>query len=490
MTQRHADTFFWHDYETSGRDPRIDRPVQFAGVRTDLELNEIEPPVNWLAQPAPDVLPDPQSVLITGIVPQRAAQSGMVEAELAQRIEAELARPGTIGVGYNSIRFDDEFTRFLLWRNLFDPYSREWRHGCSRWDLQDVVRCCWSLRPEGLQWPRYHEGDLAGRPSFRLEDLARANGLVHEAAHDALSDVRATIALARLIRSKQPRLWEFCLKLRTKDGAREQMPLERPFVHLSGRYPVERGFLALVWPLAPHPSNRNELIVWDLAADPSELERLDAATVRQRLFTRADALPEGVQRLPIKTIHLNKSPIVIANLKVLGDAPQRWGLDVEAAMRHAEVAARMPRLDALWAEVFGREQSPGVAPPDVDADLYGGFVPDADRRLLEKLRVMSGEQLADALSRRAPAFEDERLEELLFRYRARSFPHTLTVEEQQRWQAHCQARLLAGGPGRLGLAAYFERLDELAEAAAEREDERAQALLEALHDHAQALAPD
>jgi exodeoxyribonuclease-1 len=490
MTQRFADTFFWHDYETSGRDPRVDRPVQFAGVRTDLELHEIEPPVNWLAQPAPDVLPDPESVLITGILPQHTAEHGLIEAELAARIEAELARPGTIGLGYNSIRFDDEFTRFLFWRNLIDPYSREWRHGCSRWDLQDVVRCCWSLRPDGLQWPKYTEGELKGRPSFRLEDLARANGLAHESAHDALSDVRATIALARLIRSRQPRLWDFCLKLRTKDGAREQMPLDRSFVHLSGRYPVERGFLALVWPLAPHPTNRNELIVWDLAADPSELERLDAETVRLRLFTRADALPEGVQRLPIKTIHLNKSPIVIANLKVLGDAPERWGLDVAAAMRHAEIAARMPRLDALWAAVFMREKAAADAePPDVDADLYGGFVPDADRRLLEKLRAMSGVQLTEAVSRRAPAFEDERLEELLFRYRARSFPATLNAEERSRWQAHCQARLMAGGPGRPGLAAYFERLDTLAEAAAEREDERAQALLEALYDHAQALAP-
>jgi exodeoxyribonuclease-1 len=295
--------------------------------------------------------------------------------------------------------------------------------------------------------------------------------------------------MARLVRRHQPRLWDFCLKLRTKDGVRAEMPLDRPFVHLSGRYPVERGFLAVVWPLAPHPTNRNELIVWDLAEDPAELERLDAAAVRQRLFTRADELPEGVRRLPIKTIHLNKSPIVIGKLKVLGDAAARWQLDLDAAQRHADIAARLPRLDGLWAEVFQREKPVADVAVDVDADLYGSFVPDADRRLLERLRTMSPQQLADTVACRAPAFEDERLAELLFRYRARSFPQTLSDEERSRWQAHCQARLVAGGPGRPGLAAYFDRLDQLAEAAAERDDERAQVLIEALHDHAQALAP-
>jgi len=487
MASSFSDSFFWHDYETTGRDPRVDRPVQFAGVRTDLELNEIESPVNWLARPAPDVLPDPESVLITGQLPQQVAEHGLPEAGFAARIEAELGRAGTIGVGYNSIRFDDEFTRFLLWRNLADPYAREWRNGCSRWDLQDVVRCCWALRPEGIEWPRYTEGPVAGRPSFRLEDLARANGLVHEAAHDALSDVRATIALARLIRQRQPRLWDFCLKLRSKDGVRAEMAFDRPFVHLSGRYPVERGFLAVVWPLAMHPTNKNEVLVWDLAQDPAELAGLDADAVRQRLFVRSDDLPEGTSRLPIKSIHINKSPIVIGNLKVLGNAAERWGLDLDLAQRHARSAAQLPALQALWRDVYARPTS--GEPVDVDSDLYGGFVPESDRRLLERLRAMSPEQLADTVTRRAPAFEDERLAELLFRYRARSFPQTLTDEERERWQAHCHQRLLEGGPGRPGLADYFEKLDLLAEAATEREDERAQHLLEALYDHAQALAP-
>ena len=478
-------TFYWHDYETFGRVPRRDRPAQFAGVRTDAELNEIGEPANWFCQPAPDVLPDPEACLLTGILPQQALAQGMAEHAFAAQVLGVLGAPGTIGVGYNSIRFDDEVTRFLFWRNLIDPYGREWQNGCSRWDLLDVVRCCWSLRPEGIQWPVHQGGEMAGRPSFKLEHLTAANGLAHEAAHDALSDVRATIALARLVKTAQPRLWDFCLKLRHKDAVRAEIGVNRPFIHLSGMYPVERGCMAMVWPLAPHPTNKNELIVWDLAHDPAELATLDAATAQQRLYTRADALPEGMARLPVKTIHINKSPVVIGNLKTLGPAQQRWGIDIDQALRHAERAAAFGRtLDPLWAQVFAR--APAEREPDVDEDLYGGFVGNDDRRQLERLRALAPE----ALAAKRPAFDDARLEELLFRYRARNFPATLDAEGQQRWQQHCRERLHDGAGGGLTLAAYFERIDTLAQAADERGDERAQELLAALYDYAEGIAPD
>ncbi|HNK19121.1 MAG TPA: exodeoxyribonuclease I, partial [Piscinibacter sp.] len=330
-------SFFWHDYETFGRVPRRDRPAQFAGVRTDADLNEIDAPLELYCQPPLDALPEPEACLLTGITPQQCAQRGVAEHAFAAAIEAQLARPGTVGVGYNSIRFDDEVTRFLFWRNLIDPYAREWQNGCGRWDLLDVVRATRALRPEGIEWPTNDEG----RASFKLEHLSAANGLAHAAAHDALSDVRATIALARLIKQKQPRLWDFCLRLRRKDAVIAEIGAARPFLHVSGMYAAERGCLALVWPLAPHPTNKNELIVWDLAADPEQLFALDAAAIRERMFTRADELPEGVQRLPLKTIHLNKSPVVVGNLKTLSPAlAERWGVDVAQALRHAEAAAR------------------------------------------------------------------------------------------------------------------------------------------------------
>jgi exodeoxyribonuclease-1 len=472
-----AHTFLWHDYETFGAQPRRDRPAQFAAIRTDAELNEIGEPIMLYCKPAPDFLPDPQSCLITHITPQTCLERGVPEHEFAAAIERALSETGTIGVGYNTIRFDDEVTRFLFWRNLIDPYAREWKNSCGRWDLLDVVRTAYALRPEGIVWPKHPDG----KPSFRLEDLTRANGIAHESAHDALSDVRATIAMARLIRDRQPKLFDFCLGMHKKDRVATEigLPAKRPFLHITGMYPVERGCLGVVWPLAPHPTNRNEVIVWDLSADPSELAELDADTIRTRLFSRSDALPEGVTRLPIKSIHLNKSPIVISNLKTLSAAMMaQWNIDLDRALRHAEIAAGVPDMSAIWETVFHREPETAV---DVDEDLYGGFVGNGDRRRLDDLRAMTPEKLAEA----RPAFDDVRLEELLFRYRARNFPHTLSEAEMAQWEAHRAARLFEGEGGARTVDMLFAEIDHLSEDI----DEAGEEILGALYDYAEMIAP-
>ena len=470
-------TFFWHDYETFGRVPRRDRPAQFAGVRTDADLNEVGAPVMLYCQPTPDCLPDPAACLLTGITPQLCLERGVAEHAFANAIEAQLAKAGTVGVGYNSIRFDDEVTRHLFWRNLIDSYAREWQNECGRWDLLDVVRVTWALRPEGIAWPKHDDG----KPSFKLEHLTRANGLSHDAAHDALSDVRATVELARLIKTRQPKLWDFCLRLRSKQEVVREMGVGKPFIHVSGMYGTERGCMALVWPLAPHPTNKNEVVVWDLSADPSELFTLNVEAIRQRMFSKAEDLPEGITRLPIKTIHINKSPIVIGNLKTLSaETAAKWGLDVELALRHAElIAAKAHTLAGMWPAVFER---PALGPVDVDEDLYGGFIGNEDRRTLQRLLSLSPEQLADKRS----TFADRRLDELLFRYRARNFPASLNVAEQAQWQAHCAHRLHDGAGGSQTLDAFFEQIDALQETA----DERGQDILGALVDYATEIAPE
>ena len=484
-------TFLWHDYETFGLNPRRDRPCQFAGIRTDAELNEIGEPLNLYCKPANDYLPDPGSCLVTGITPQLCLERGLPEHAFAAQIEQALAEPGTIGVGYNTIRFDDEVTRHLLWRNLMDPYAREWQNDCGRWDLLDVVRMAYALRPEGIVWPRKHDERYpddakATRPSFRLEDLARANGLLHESAHDALSDVRATIALARLIRTAQPKLFDFCLSLHKKDRVAAELGLPAtpqtatPFLHVSGMFGPERGCIAVMWPLATHPSNKNELLAWDLAYDPSELPLLDVATLRQRLFSKSADLPEGVLRLPLKSVHLNKSPMVVRRLKTLTDEmAAKWNIDVGAAMLNAEKAAALPDMSAIWPEVFKR---PKEAAPDVDEDLYGGFVNNVDRRRLNQLREISPAEMAHARI----GFDDERLEELVFRYRGRNFPETLSPEGAQRWDAHRVARLLEGQGGARNVDAFFAQIDLLAETA----DERGEEILGALYEYAEGIAPE
>ncbi len=480
-------TFLWHDYETFGVNPRRDWPAQFAAVRTDAELNEIGEPLMLYCQPPTDRVPEPEACLVTGITPQECAAKGLPEHQFADRINAALGQPGTIGVGYNSIRFDDEVTRFLLWRNLIDPYAREWRDGCARWDLLDVVRCAHALRPEGIQWPTADDGST----TFKLERLTAANGLAHAAAHDALSDVRATIALARLIRQTNPKLFDFCLALRKKDRVAQELGLPttlreaRPFLHVSGRFGAARGCIAVMAPLAMHPTNKNELLAWDLSEDPTELADLKPDAVRARLFSATADLPEGVMRLAIKGVHLNKSPIVIGNVDTLRtrrpDLAERWGIDWGLAQTHLERLRALPDLSALWARVYARRE--GAAAVDVDEDLYGGFLGDADRRRLNQLRGLGAQELALART----GFDDERLAELLLRYRARNFPQTLSDAEQAQWQAHRSARLLAGEGGALTLAALFDRIDALAETT---EDERGQGVLEALYEWAEQLAPE
>jgi exodeoxyribonuclease I len=476
-----AYTFLWHDYETFGIQPRRDRPAQFAAIRTDADLNEIGEPLMLYCQPALDYLPDPQSCLITGITPQLCIERGLPEYRFAAEIEKVFSQPYTIGVGYNSIRFDDEFTRFLFWRNLIDPYAREWQNNCGRWDLLDVARAAYALRPDGIVWPKHEDG----RPSFRLEDLAAANGLLHESAHDALSDVRATLALARLIRERQPRLFDFCLNLRQKDNVAKEIgmqlapDLRKPFLHVSGMFSPERGCMALMLPLAQHPTNKNEVIAWDLSADPAELLALDAETIRTRMFTKTDELPAGVDRLPVKSVHLNRSPIVISDLRTLSpEMAERWGMDVGAAQKFAEHAAAMPALAAkmatVWRDVYRQPQ--GEA-PDVDEDLYGGFVGNNDRRQLNRVRTLSPQALATARI----SFEDGRLEELLFRYRARNFADTLAPDEKTQWKEYCATRLKDGGVH--SVSALLQEIERLSETA----DEQGKAVLSALREYAQGM---
>jgi exodeoxyribonuclease-1 len=357
--------------------------------------------------------------------------------------------------------------------------------------LLDVVRMCYALRPEGITWPRkpderFPDDGKATRPSFKLEDLARANGLMHDAAHDALSDVRATIALARLIRQAQPKLFDFALSLHKKDRVAAELGLPtssqtaQPFLHISGMFPPERGCLAVMWPLATHPTNKNELLAWDLSQDPGELPLLDVATLRQRLFSKSADLPEGVQRLPIKSVHLNKSPMVVRKLATLTpEMAAQWGVDIPAALRNAEKAAGLPDMSAIWPEVF---QRPKEGTPDVDEDLYGGFIGNADRRRLNQLRALSPAELAHSRT----GFDDDRLEEMLFRYRARNFPETLSPEDAERWEAHRVAWLLEGEGGARNVDALFARIDVLSETA----DERGEAILGSLYDYAEAIAPD
>jgi exodeoxyribonuclease-1 len=448
-------TFYWYDYETFGADPARDRPAQFAGLRTDENLHPVGNPRVLYCRPTPDYLPNPDACLITGITPQIALERGVTEVEFMAAIDEEFSRPETCVVGYNNIRFDDEVTRYGYYRNLMDPYGREWRHGNSRWDLIDVARMARALRPEGIEWPR----DDEGRSTFRLDRLTVANGIDHGNAHDALSDVRATMDFARLLRGKQPRLYQYLLTHRGKQPSANLLALGsmRPVLHVSSRFPAERGCLAVIVALARHPGNPNGVITFDLSVDPSALIELSVERLHERVFTAKSDLPEGVERVPLKTVHLNKCPALAPVNTLQPRDAERWGLDLSRCREHLAMLGSVADLPKKVCEIVGM----GITKDptrDVDLRLYDGFIGDDDRRVLEEFRRLTPERMA----RTRPSFKDERLPELVFRFRARNFPQTLGDAESRKWREFCWARRRDKQLGASLTCDEFERrLDEL-----------------------------
>ena len=419
-------TLYWHDYETWGADPKRDRPAQFAGIRTDTELNIIgKAQVNY-CKPAQDMLPHPEACLITALTPQMALADGICEAEFMSEIHREFMQPGTCGVGYNNIRFDDEFTRYGFYRNFFDPYEREWRNGNSRWDIIDMLRLTHALRPEGIEWPK----NEAGVTSFRLEDLTSANNISHEGAHDALSDVYATIELARLVRDRNPKLYNYLFDMRDKSKVAGSLNIraQQVVLHVSSMYPAKLGCISPVIPLIAHPTNKNGIIVFDLRHDPEPLLSLDVDEIQKRLFTRSQDLPEGVERIPLKTIHLNKCPVVAPVNTLNPESTESWEIDLGKAEINAIRLRGIQALTQKLKEVYGTQQFPSVTDPD--QNLYGGgFFSDRDRSLMNDIHNMSITDLAKTRMQ----FEDPRLPEMLFRYRARNWPHSLSKPEKIKW---------------------------------------------------------
>ncbi len=429
--------FLWYDLETFGRDTRRSRIAQFAAIRTDARLRPIETPLSFFCRLSEDTLPSPGACLITGITPQKARAEGLPEAEFAARIHEEMSRPDTCVAGYNSLRFDDEFIRHLFYRNFFDPYAREWRNGNSRWDLIDAVRMARALRPEGIQWPLRDDG----APSFRLDQLAAANGLVHEQAHEALSDVQATIALAERLKSAQGRLFDYALALRDKRRAAALLDWAgmMPVLHISQRFPAAQGCGRLVLPVCPHPQIANRVLVVDLHDDPTPVIELAAGEILDHLYTPRSDLPEGVARVGLKEIHLNRAPILVELRHLSAEQLAVFDIDLPRQLDHAARLRAAPGLADKLREVFGRPR-PDTGPDDPELSLYAGFPAPADAALFARVRECGGHPPPGGTF----GFRDPRYEELAFRYRARNWPQWLDAEERARWQAYRSARLAPG----------------------------------------------
>lgn len=450
-------TFLWHDYETFGRDSARERPVQFASIRTDENLEEIDDGTMIYCRQSPDYLPDPGSCMVHGVLPQTANEKGMSEWRFADTVHRLMATANTCTVGFNSIRFDDEFTRQLLFRNLFDPYSREWRDGNSRWDLIDVVRLCRALRPDGIEWPF----DADGKASNKLELLTAANGIEHGDAHDALADVRATIAIARLLKEKQPRLFDYAYNTRNKHwilGTALNLVKREPVLHVSGMYPASVGHLSMVMPLGPHPTNQNGVLVYDLRHDPEDLIELSVDKLKERIFTASKDLPEGTSRIAIKTVHANRCPVLVPVNTLDEKTARHWQLDRNTCLEHRQKLLSAESVLQKLAEIFTRYDQPKKDDPDLT--LYSGnFASGRDKVTMDAMQSeLSSGKPADYTRYK---FDDDRLNELCFRLTARNWPETLSSDDQARWKEFCHQRVHNGQDGFRSLAQYRVLLEEM-----------------------------
>lgn len=471
-TRYMAQTFFFYDLETSGLSARDDRIMQFAGQRTDMNLEPIGEPFNILVRLNDDTLPSPDALMVTGITPQKTVDEGYSEAEFAKIITEEVFTPDTVAVGFNSIRFDDEFMRHLLWRNFYDPYEWSWKDGRSRWDILDVVRMTRALRPEGIEWPV----DKDGKATNRLELITKLNGVDHYQAHDALSDVIATIEVAKLIKTKQPQLFEYLLKLRDKREVMKLVNLDdkRPFVYTSGRYDAEHDKTTIAFPLT---AGRNgNVIVYDLRYDPSALIDLDQKELASKLFaTWEERQADGFEKVPVKELQYNRAPAV-APLGVLEQSGgwERIHCDVATIERHKAILLGAPQFAENIRSLFeGRSEFKKSADPE--AQLYDGFVGDRDKIRVETVRSASEQELVDF----HPQFDDERLSGLLVHYKARNFPRTLSESEMAQWEQWRTERITGQLPQ------FMKALGRVAQKASDEQ----RFILEELQLWAESIAP-
>ncbi|MCL2371716.1 exodeoxyribonuclease I [Candidatus Saccharibacteria bacterium] len=419
-------TYFFYDLETSGLNPRTDRIMQFAGIRTDTNLNKIGESYNIVVKLGDDILPSPFATLTTGITPQSTQTEGITEAELCHLLMDEVFTENTIAIGYNNIRFDDEFIRNLFFRSFYDPYIWQWADGRSRWDLLDVVRMTRALRPDGIKWT-----EKDGKKSNKLTDLTTANNLIHAKAHDALSDVEALISVAKLLKERQPQIFSYLLNMRDKKSVEKLVKSGEPFLYSSGRLPYPDKTTVAI-PLGP---SQQGIYIYDLRQDPTPFLKMPQTELCAHVNIPWKERGENYIVLPVKELRFNRCPAV-APLSVLKpEDAKRLGIDLVEVKQNLEVINNDPTFIARAEQALERPPLPQATDPD--CTLYDGFVPDSDKPKMAAIRNAGAHKLTDF----DPGFTDERLAHLLPLYKARNFPSSLTKSESQIWQNYRAEKL-------------------------------------------------
>jgi exodeoxyribonuclease I len=429
--------FAFYDFETTGTNPAFDQPLQFAAILTDEDFNEIDR-VNLRCRLAPHILPSPIAMAITGVMPAMMTDPSLPSwFEFAELLQERIRKwSPACWTGYNSIHFDEEVLRQTLYQNLQPELFATQIDGNRRMDILRAVQSVRMLGPEILVWP-----EVAGRMSYRLDQLAPANGYVDHDAHDALGDVLATIHIARRIRDHAPPLWSKLLANRDKSDVMTRISEGRPMVLVEnhfGRVEIRHGCFCGVQDGFP-----NSVAFFDLeAGDPADLVDADDDAVMAAIV--------GRQRL-IRFVAINRDPSLF-------DLPDP---SPELAQRATIVASRPDfhhRVGKAMAERYeGREE-----PEHIEQRIYSGFYSAQDKGLLVKF------QHADAQTRGSVLREisDERLKQLGRRILLSESPELFPDEHVEK-TARAIAERWKAEPEKRGWATMEQVLHDLLKAAEE-----------------------
>ncbi len=434
-------TFFWYDYETWGKNPMHDRVVQFGGLRTDENLEQIGDTIELKCQPGLDCPIGPGAIRVHGIMPMEAQNTGLPEGEFASRIHKELRKKGTCSVAYNGMSFDHEFTRVLFYRNLYDPYEWAWKDGNTYWDTVEVMRAAFLLRPDALKnWPKKENGT----PSFKLGDLSEANLASEELhpSHDAVTDSIHMWKVAKIIRERAPEFWEYALELRHKKNTQKLMDRGEPVLHVVGGIPTKRYCSTLLSNLGVYGRNSNEYFAFDLFHDPTPfLKPFQQWTPEDKLAARR----------AIVSFKTNRSPF-LCRWKWVGNLTELSLKQLlnKMNLNESEVQGRHDRIQEFLAQDSATPFSEYIQQreseseyryssyqTDPDEAIYDGFITDQDRNLMNQV-LREGANF----DWRSIKSQDSRVEPLIFRYIARNYPESMDDAGTNRWKAYCRKRQL------------------------------------------------
>ncbi|MGE0279260.1 MAG: exonuclease domain-containing protein [Rhizobiaceae bacterium] len=414
-------TYVFYDTETTGTETAFDQILQFAAIKTDDDFNELDS-FNIRCRIHPYAVPSPGALFVTNVTPAMLVdQSYPSHYEAIRKIRAKLMSwSPAVFVGYNSIDFDEDLLRQALFQTLHSAYLTN-TNGNARGDVMRFANAVASYYPDAIAVPE----DEKGRKTFKLERLAPANGFQHDNAHEAMSDVRATIFMARLLRERAPDVWD-AMSRATRKADAVDMLYAAPILSITERM-FGRTYSWLATACGTNPNNSGQVAIFDLAYNPDEYIGLSADELIDVLNAKTKV---------IRTVRANAQPIVMPANRA-PDIAKALAVPKEERERRAALVADNAVFQARVAEALSRRHEDKEPPAHIEQRIYDGFPSDADNILMEKFHGTPWADRHDFCGK----FKDERVSEFSRRVIYCERPETLPKNDKKRLKEWALSRV-------------------------------------------------